>query len=316
MTINSSRVNYTPNRFGCPAMDKQNGYVHAPTMVHGPKIRARGPKFFEFHNQAKLFLNSLAEWEVKHITEALIFELSHVEITEIRQDMVEYLNKIDHKIAVEVAHAIGVNAPTTSSAPTHTNKSPAVSQEHFPSKDIKGMKIAFLVAPGYNAKQLNALRLAFKAANAVNFVVAPTKGVIKGDVALTDAENVEAQFTYTSSRSVMFDAFVVVGGKAASQAMTHIGNAKGFILEGFKHGKPIIAIDEGIDFVDVCNLPGVQLSTGALVTSEGVVSVRGMTVDEKAPISFEKDLSGTAKAIYDALLPRRFPYRNIASIAI
>jgi len=67
MTINSSHVNYSPNRFGCPALDKQNGYVHAPVMVHGPKIRAKGPKFFEHFNQARLFLNSLAPWERKVI---------------------------------------------------------------------------------------------------------------------------------------------------------------------------------------------------------------------------------------------------------
>lgn len=81
MTINSSTVNYHPNRFDAPkpAAASAGGYVHQAA-VYSPAVKQRllAPKFAEHYDQGQLFYNSMTPVEKQHIAEALKFELSKV----------------------------------------------------------------------------------------------------------------------------------------------------------------------------------------------------------------------------------------------
>src|SRR5690606_24651730 len=57
--------------------------------------------------------------------------------------------------------------------------------------------------------------------------------------------NVEADTTYEASPSVVFDAMVVPGGKAAADALMSNGEALGFIRNLFRHCKPLLVLGEG-----------------------------------------------------------------------
>eukprot|EP01114_Cavostelium_apophysatum_P021786 TRINITY_DN768_c0_g1_i3.p1 TRINITY_DN768_c0_g1~~TRINITY_DN768_c0_g1_i3.p1 ORF type:complete len:551 (-),score=119.99 TRINITY_DN768_c0_g1_i3:80-1732(-) len=113
MQISQSKVNYFPNRFGCPAVSK-TGYRHTPDLVNGPKIRARGPKFDEHYKQARLFFNSLSTWERLHLIQAAKFELGHCDDQGVQERIIDMLNHVDFEMAREVAESLGLDPPAQS----------------------------------------------------------------------------------------------------------------------------------------------------------------------------------------------------------
>src|SRR5580765_6565908 len=85
------RVNYEPNSWGAdggPREDPDNGYRSFETQESGGKRRARPEAFADHYSQARQFLLSQTPIEQKHITDALVFELSKVERTDIRERVV------------------------------------------------------------------------------------------------------------------------------------------------------------------------------------------------------------------------------------
>jgi len=311
MTINSSKVNYFPNRFGCPMVDKIHGYSVQPTIVNGPKIRERGPKFYEFYSQARLFYNSLSEWEKIHLIKAASFELGRVDDVKIREAMVDRFNYIDFELATQVALGIGVAPPSESKALSHRNKSPALSQDNTAKSSIKGRKIAYLIGKGFKGAQLMLVKKAMEALGAISFVVGPHKGQIQSD---TGSITATAQFSYFTCKSVIFDAVVVVGGAPSVVMLSGIGEAKGFINEAFKHCKPIAAIDEGVDLLASLQLPDVRLSTGESgpISFQGVVTMRNfvenaLDITKEGPFTFGKHL-------FNSIAAHRHYMRNVLPV--
>lgn len=300
--INKGQVNYYPNRFGCPALaDPSRAYTHAPVPVHGPKLRARGPKFAEHYRQATLFFNSLSAWEREHLIAAASFELGKVDDMGVRERMVDLLNHIDFELATRVADAIDVQPPKAFAGQSHGQRSPALSQANTAKDSIASRKIAFLVAPGFNNTQLTTIAAALTAAGAMPMNVGPRKGEVKGDAGSTTC-----QFSYLTSRSVMFDAVVVVGGGQHVAGLSRSGECKAWINEAFKHGKPIAALEEGVDFVQSLRLPAVKLAGPgeALVSHQGVVTSR-------QPVA---DLVDFGKSLFDAIAAHRHHDREVDSV--
>jgi len=303
--IDRGTVNYFPNRFGCPAVASaaQGGYTHAPTPVSGVKIRARGPKFAEHFNQARLFYNSLTQWEKDHLIAAAQFELSYVEDMTVRQKMVDRFNQIDFTLAVLVAKAIGVTPPTQFAGNATTITSPALSQ-NMTTNTIITRRIAFLVGPGYDTTQLRAIRAGLQANGAVPFIIGQNKGPLgTGD---------SANYTYFTTKSVQYDALVLVGGTQYS-FLSAIGEAVAFVKETFKHYKAIIAVNEGVDFLATMNFTGISLATsGQSVSSEGVVTTMSFQastfqIGNGANLEFGREA-------FDAIAAHRHYLRNVSSV--
>jgi len=306
MTINKGKVNYHPNRFGCPALASaaEGGYVHAPTMVHGPKIRARGPKFHEYFSQARLFYNSLAPWEKDHVIKSYSFELGHVDDFGVREKFVSRLNCVDLNLAQKVAAAIGVKPPTEFQGVAHNNRSAALSQDNQPKDTIATRKIALLVGPGYNSAQLKTVRAALAAAGATTVVI----GSHKGDQGHGD----DAQFSYFTTKSVLFDGVVLVGG-SQYQKFAQIGEVLQFVAETFKHCKPIGAIEEGAEFLQRFGFVGVSLAgpgEAEVKSSQGVVTTGKFAQD----IATVGDALTWGKAFFDAVAAHRHWERSIDSV--
>jgi len=299
-------VNYFPNRFGCPAPASamQGGYVHSPTPVEGVKIRTRGPKFSEHFKQAQLFYNSLSDWEKSHLIYAAQFELGKVDDVGVREKMVERFNHIDFKLATDVAVAIGVKSPEKFIGTPLTTISPPLSQANTAKNSIVSRRIAFLVAGGYNSSQLKVIRTGLAGFGAQGFLIASFKGTLDGGD--------DAQFSYFTSRSVMFDAIVLVGG-IHYNALKNIGEAIGFVMEAFKHCKPIIALDEGVEFLATLGLPGITLATGQQhVASHGVVTTKSFD-----PLSFAIGAEiHFGKEVFNAIAAHRHFDRDVSKIPV
>lgn len=66
-----------------------------------------------------------------------------------------------------------------------------------------------------------------------------------GHVATATGKNLAVTKTFYNTASVMFDALLIPGGAGSSAMLRQLGAALHFVLEAYKHCKPIYAVNEG-----------------------------------------------------------------------
>ena len=301
---------------------RAGGFITYPERIEGVKSRMRGEKFQEHFKQAQLFFNSMSAVEQLHITNAAIFELGHVDDIGVRQRMVGRFNNIDHQLAVNVAQAIGVPPPTKPGLANDGQTSPCLSQLNTAFDSISGRKVAILAADGYDQAQMAVLTLAIKAQGAVAQVVSTRKGTIyssshKGSKdpsqpteskqETMDSSAIDAPWSIFTSKSVLFDATIIVGGQQSVDTLSQYGEAGTWVAETFKHHKAILAIDAGITLLQLANidrLANVKLATAAdadsPVLSQGVVTVNGWSAT-KPPAGMDEEKSGSGSGVVGAV---------------
>ncbi|WP_026464765.1 catalase [Adhaeribacter aquaticus] len=289
-TINKGKVNYFPNSLGngYPKMapEKEGGYVHYAEKVEGHKIRARSESFKDHYTQATLFWNSLTEVEKKHIVQAAHFELGKVETKAIRERMLGHFNIISPELAQRVAEGIGVDVPKhveqestgnfvadeaakkiKSGKSVHTAAS--VSMEKNKKDAVKTRKVAILLEDGFNYQEVMHVKKALKEAGAQSKIVSKLLGKRKA----ATGEEIETDKSHITTGSIMFDALYIPGGAQSIAALQKEGDALHFVLEAFKHCKPIGATSEGITFLKATSIPDLNLASE---TSEKIVSAKGI----------------------------------------
>jgi catalase len=126
--------------------------------------------------------------------------------------------------------------------------SPALSQDK-PGDTIKGRKIAILGGNGVDAEQLEAVKEALIAQEALVELIAAHAGIITDSTGKPQKVN-RADL---NAPSVIYDAVVVLGGSSAD-ALAKSGLAIHFINEAYRDGKLIAAIADGSLLLDACSL--------------------------------------------------------------
>lgn len=269
-TINKGKVSYEPNSIGggCPfqAAMRDGGFHTYEERIDARKVRARSESFRDHFSQATLFFNSQSEAEKNHIIKALRFELGKVEIVAIRERMLGLLSQIDQTLAEKVAQGLGLQVPAQPAEPMNhsygadtdpqsvqpvkikssVEKSAALSMENTVKDSIKTRKIAALIADGFNAKELDAMKKALKAEGAMLKTVAPRLGTIKS----ADGKELTADYSFLTTASVLFDAVYVPGGAASVEVLGGEADAYQFVDEAYRHCKAISATGEGVDFIE------------------------------------------------------------------
>ncbi len=282
-TINEGRVSYQPNTLGggCPfqAGAKNGGFVSYPAPVEGVKIRGeRGEKFFDHFTQALQFWKSQSDPEKEHIVEALQFELGHCATVAVRERMVGMLAQVDADLAQRVAQGLGmkkipkITGPMNLGFPADANPkkwqpkpvdrdvapSPAVSMLLTPNKpepNIRTRKVAILVAEGSDKSDIEAMKKALTAEGAMPFLV----GRHVGPFTTAGGDEMEAEFSIFTASSVLFDAVYVPGGKDAIAALKNEAQAVEFLVDAFKHYKPIAASGAGATLLAAAGITGAKL---------------------------------------------------------
>lgn len=281
--IYEGRVAYTPNSMagGCPmpAPEALAGFKHFAEKVTGEKVRARSATFSDHYSQATLFWNSMSPVEKEHIVAAARFELGKVETEAVRKRMVEGFAHVDMGFARAVAEGIGVPPPPAPpAAPPKSGKlavssSPALSMANTIKNTVATRRVAVLVAGGFCGASLSAVRSALEAKGAVVEIVSTKLG------SLTSAQgsDVHVDATFSMTASVLFDAVFVPGGRPSIEALNHLGDAKHFLNEAFRHKKAMGAVDEGIDLLRDMNVATLSLasSSASVVNDKGVVTAAG-----------------------------------------
>jgi catalase len=156
--------------------------------------------------------------------------------------------------------------------------SPALSMANTPNApepNIKTRKIAALVADGFDATALNAVRKALTAGGAQMKIIAPRLGAVKA----ADGSAIVPDFTLRNTASVLFDAVYVAGGEASGAALEGNADALHFVDEAFRHCKAIAATGAGREVLGASYL-GVKGAVDTEGDRSSVVSVNGVVMGD------------------------------------
>ncbi|WP_448680948.1 catalase HPII [Pseudomonas nicosulfuronedens] len=262
--IHKGRASYEPNSIDngwpkeTPAAARQGGFASYHEPVAGSKVRVRADSFADHFSQAALFYQSLSEAEQGHVVSAYAFELSKVERMSIREREVnEILVNISPDLAQRVASQIGVKVTAQPSAAPQPQTSPALSQVNLLSGDIRSRKVAILIADGVSESDVSDLTDALQKAGASAKLIGPSAAPVTAD----NGAELIPHGSYDGLPSVIFDAVFVPGGAQSVQTLGGDGRSLHYLLEAYKHLKPLAFAG------DAKALPG-QLG---LPADEGVV---------------------------------------------
>jgi catalase len=240
---------YSPNSIngGCPFHVGNEGFIHAARQVSGVKVRQRPQSFDDHFTQASLFWNSMSGVERDHIVGAFVFELSHVELEEIRARMVANLSNVDADLAGRVAEALGLKAPKGKPARS-AGSSEALSQLPGEPGSIAGRVVGVFAADGLDSG-FKTFRAALASQGASVAVIGQRGGAIANGNAKVPVDKL-----VTSTQSVEYDALVIAGSKGADALATdpYIALALG---EAYRHAKPLAAWGSGIGVLEQAGVP-------------------------------------------------------------
>jgi catalase len=257
-TINPGRVAYEPNTVGggCPfqAGAKMGGFVTAMEQMQGVKARDRNDSFTDHFTQARVFYLSQTKTEQQHIIDAIQFELLHCTIDAIKERVIGVLQNVDKDLANRIAEGIGVKTPVKVELPLNRQLPADAKPSDYQPKSAAGadvapslalsilanpvpitqtLKVAVLVADGFDAKAVQANAKTLLAVGAMPKIVAPFGGTVKGD----DGSEMPVDFALPATGSVLFDALVVPGGDNSLKTLAADARAKAFVIETYKHFK-------------------------------------------------------------------------------
>lgn len=292
-TIDSGKTSYEPNRVsgGCPfqAGADMSGFKTAIEKLDGIKVRDRNLSFVDHFNQARLFFLSQTPTEQAHIIDAFVFELLHVTDEAIKERMIAVLQQVDERLAEKVAAGLGIASPVAvpsplnlqlpadgpesqyqpkSAAGTDVVVSRALSILDNPVPSVETLKVALLLAEGFDEKIVLAAIEQLKKDGATPCIVAPMGGTVSGD----KGNALKVDFALPATGSVLFDAlFIGISGKSADFLIAD-AKAKTFVAETYKHCKPIGLLD-GSQNLLLEALPGVQIKLDLNLKQEGIVII-------------------------------------------
>ena len=287
--IAKGKVSYEPNSIGggCPyqAMMKDGGFASHEERIDGHKVRARSQSFVDHYSQAKLFYNSQSAPEKTHLQNALIFELSKVQIPAIRERVVGQLAFINQDLAATVARKVGVSVvkldqpngsipadadpATLQSAEKEPSRkrSDALSMENTAKDSIASRIIGFIMEDGVNATDVDALKSKLESRGAVVQIIAGSLAAVTAD----DGSVFVPKHSLTSTASVCFDALYICSGKKSADHLLNQDNKPGtllFINEAYKHCKAI-CFGSGTDAIlSASNVGAKTHDDPAVITSD------------------------------------------------
>jgi catalase len=272
--IDRGRVSYHPSSLGgCPALagGDEGAYVHYTERVEGHKIRRRSDSFQDHYSQAQMFWQSQDDAARHRIVDAYRFELGKVETMQVRQRMVEQLSRIDLELAQAVAEGIGVTPPTSGASAAAARVVGGLGMRRE-GRSAATRKLAVLAADGVDLAALRPVLAHLDDAGVTAEIVAPHGGELgngQGDGLAVDR-------AAATMASVLYDGVLVAGGEDSATSILETGDTAAYVVEAYKHAKPIAAFGAGVDVLEALPLPGASVADAndEVVTEAGVVTTR------------------------------------------
>ncbi|ETX29020.1 catalase [Roseivivax isoporae] len=234
------RANYEPNSWSAEAAGPREtgeGFASTPVPIAGRKERARADTFADHYSQARQFYRSQTPVEQSHITEALVFELSKVDVPQIRSRMLSHLLHVDETLADGVADGLGMPLPDPArparTPDTTLAESPALSILRNGPDSFAGRRLGLLVTDGADASAVDRLMQAAGGMSVTVTVVAPRIG----GVTASDGSTIAADEKIDGAPSVLFDAVAVIASEEGAQALARTHAGRTWLADAFAHGK-------------------------------------------------------------------------------
>jgi len=112
-------------------------------------------------------------------------------------------------------------------------------------KDLSNLKVAILVADGFEQQEMTDPRKALDDAGAKTFIVSPVAGEVQGWNHYEHADKFPVEFLLDESNAADFDALLLPGGVANPDQLRINPKAVQFVREFFDAGKPVAVICHG-----------------------------------------------------------------------
>jgi len=107
---------------------------------------------------------------------------------------------------------------------------------------LSGLKVAILVADGFEQVELTKPRAALDDAGAITAIVSPAKGSVQGWNHDEKADKFDVDEPLDVARSIDYDALLLPGGVRNPDILRTIPRAVEFVKGFFDRGKPVAAI--------------------------------------------------------------------------
>jgi protease I len=111
--------------------------------------------------------------------------------------------------------------------------------------NLEGLKVAILVAEGFEQVELTEPRKALEAAGARTQIVSPAKGQVEGWNHFEKGDKFPVDVPLEQANSGDFDALLLPGGVANPDQLRILPKAVQFVREFFDAGKPVASICHG-----------------------------------------------------------------------
>lgn len=260
---------YRPNSLdgGCPflAGADTRAYIEVPAEVPASrKLRDAAATFDDHFSQPRQFWLSMTSTEREHIVAAYTFELGKCWNEGIKKRALHVLANIDPELCSQVATGLGLPVPEPSVPLAATEPSPALSQlgQEWP---VDGRIVGIVTDGVGDLTGVRTVREAVLDAAMVPLVIAPVGGILD-----PDGDPVTVQRTFTTARSIEFDAILLAGAPAPAPDAYGARDAKAddvtglagvdsrlllMVTEAFRHGKAIGAWGRGTGVLEAAGLP-------------------------------------------------------------
>lgn len=276
MRIDVDAANYGPNSISenwpreIPPQEKAGGFATFPQRVEGSKIRQRSPSFADYYSQPRLFWLSQTPAEQDHIVGAFSFELGKVARPYIRERIVDLLTRIDGKLAAAVAANLGITLTEeqfSRKLPKSIyglEKDPSLSLYAGAEKTVKSKRAALLATDGVNGKDVGAIYRILREAGVHPQLFAPRMGTIR----TAEGEKLKVDGTIEGNPSVLVDAVVVPGGKTAIASLMADGDALYYLLQAYRHLKPLAFVGDAREMPKAAGLPDDKDDAGLIMEND------------------------------------------------
>ncbi|MBT1523695.1 catalase HPII [Acinetobacter pittii] len=257
-TIHKGQGSYQPNSIDndwpaeTPPAASNGGFESYPEQISGHKLRQRSETFSDHFSQPRLYYKSLAPHEQKHVVDAYTFELSKVQRKHIRERQVQQiLANIDLDLARQVGANLGIEVPdlTLDYKKTAVEKSAKLSFLAFPPQDIQGRKVAVLIHNLVKSDSLEAMKNWAIKEGVTLHLLAPSLAPVKDH----QDSIITADGMQMAEPSIAYDAVIIPDGDNLN-AVLQDGVARHYLLEAYKHLKPIAFLGNKSDLLEPLGL--------------------------------------------------------------